>query len=237
MKSDTAKITVSYPSMQSKCAECGTDLSPSDKAIFRAGKWNCLTCADLDHLVFLTAGNTALTRRATNLSTLSAVVFQYSKSRKHNQRIGTLVEEAALAKAEAECAGDEKVRAFARDRAAARREKLDAAYIRDFAEQIGTIYPGCPADIRNEIAEHACEKHSGRVGRSAAAKEFSRFAISLAVQAHVRHRYTLYDSFLAEGYGRESARQAIEGECGEVLAKWQKPEEYYPTQPMPDWAL
>jgi hypothetical protein len=34
----------------------------------------CLTCADLDHLVFLGAGDAALTRRAKKASTLSAVV-------------------------------------------------------------------------------------------------------------------------------------------------------------------
>jgi hypothetical protein len=35
-----------------------------------------LTCADMDHLVFLPAGGAALTRRAKKASTLSAVVVR-----------------------------------------------------------------------------------------------------------------------------------------------------------------
>lgn len=230
MKSDPGKIIVSFPSVPFECADCGTDLSPSDKATRRAGKWTCLACADLDHLVYLPAGDSALTRRATKHSTLSAVVVLFKKSRQRNERIGTLVEEAALAKAEAECVGDEEARARARDRAAVRREKLDAAYIRDFAKQIGAVYPGCPTGIRDEIARHACEKHSGRVGRSAAAKEFSPGAIRLAVRAHVRHRYTAYDRLLGQGLDRDLARENIAGDCSVVLCKWEKSRMYYPPE-------
>jgi len=38
------------------------------------------------------------------------------------------------------------------------------------------------------IVVHACRRYSGRVGRSAAAKEFRVEAIDLAVRAHVLHR-------------------------------------------------
>jgi hypothetical protein len=52
----------------------------------------CLTCADLDRLVFLPAGDAALTRRAKQASRLSAVVVRFSRSRKRHERQGLLVE-------------------------------------------------------------------------------------------------------------------------------------------------
>ncbi len=63
----------------------------------------CLARADLDHLVFLPRGNTALTRRARKYSTLSPVVVRFSRSRKRYERQGVLVEEQALGQAEHEC--------------------------------------------------------------------------------------------------------------------------------------
>jgi hypothetical protein len=53
-----------------------------------------------------------------------------------------------------------------------------------------------------QIAEHACRKYSGRVGRSAAAKQFDEQAIQLAVVAHIRHRYIRYDELLFKGWDR-----------------------------------
>jgi hypothetical protein len=47
-------------------------------------------------------------------------------------------------------------------------------FVRAFATAIRANYPGCPAPEATEIAEHACRKYSGRVGRTAAAKEFVR---------------------------------------------------------------
>src|SRR5258707_15018998 len=48
----------------------------------------CLSCADLDHLVFLPAGDTALTRRARKHSMLSAVVLKWSHARQRYERQG-----------------------------------------------------------------------------------------------------------------------------------------------------
>src|ERR671910_524713 len=66
----------------------------------------CLACADLDHLVFLPAGDAALTRRAKRASRLSAVVVRFSRARKRYERQGILAEEEALERAEAECLAD-----------------------------------------------------------------------------------------------------------------------------------
>src|SRR6266508_617428 len=60
----------------------------------------CMRCAGMDHLVFLPAGNAALTRRARETSRLSAVVVRFSRSRKRYERQGILVEEAPLEQAQ-----------------------------------------------------------------------------------------------------------------------------------------
>ena len=50
-----------------------------------------------------------------------------------------------------------------------------------------------------EIAAHACEKHSGRVGRTANAKNFNVEMIDLAVEAHIRHKETNYENEFGKG--------------------------------------
>jgi hypothetical protein len=58
----------------------------------------CLSCADLDHLVFLPAGDTALSRRSRKHSPLSAVVVRFNRARKRYERQGLLVTNAVLAR-------------------------------------------------------------------------------------------------------------------------------------------
>jgi hypothetical protein len=179
-----------------------------------------LTCADLDHLVFLSRGDTALTRRATKYSTLWAVVVRFSRSRKRYERQGILVEEAALERAERECLADAEARELARERAAERRAQLDEEYVKTFAGHVGSLFPGCPPAEQHAIAEHACLKHSGRIGRSASAKQFDTGAIELAVRAHIRHAHTRYDELLAHRLERGEARAAVGPRVEEIVQKW-----------------
>ena len=76
----------------------------------------CLACADLDDLIFLPSGNTALTRRARKHSILSAVVLRWSRARKRYERQGLLVEQQAIERAEADCLADDEVRARRKER-------------------------------------------------------------------------------------------------------------------------
>jgi len=85
----------------------------------------CMGCADMDHLVFLRAGDAALTRRAKAGSRLSAVVVRFSRARKRYERQGILVEESALERAERECLADEEARARRRGRATLKRAEED----------------------------------------------------------------------------------------------------------------
>jgi len=107
-----------------------------------------------------------------------------------------------------------------RERRVERESRIDLQYKTNFAERIRALYPGCPDDESITIAEHACEKHSGRVGRSAAAKELESEAIDLAVRAHVRHVHTRYDELLQGGLERHEARSAVAAEVGDVLHRW-----------------
>src|SRR5918996_1090158 len=101
----------------------------------------CLDCADLDHLVFLPAGDAALSRRARKASGLAAVVVRFSRSRKRYERQGILVEEAALEQAEAQCLADEEARARRRERDRQRRADQDVAFQARLAEAGGGAYP------------------------------------------------------------------------------------------------
>ncbi len=204
------------------CEECGKELGRKGWIFLTGPKAICLACADLDHLVFLPAGDTALTRRAKKHSRLSAVVLKWSKARKQYERQGLLVEESALDQAETECLADAEAREARQMRAAERRERLDEEYVRSFARRIRELYPGCPPKREYVIAEHACLKYSGRVGRSAPAKDFDENAIRLAVAAHIRHSETEYDSLLNNGDDRHVARAAVRREVDDILADWQR---------------
>ena len=217
---DERKVFISH--RESVCGECGEDLGTNAWITLVGEKGAvCLACADLDHLLFLPSGDAALTRRARKYSTLSAVVLKWSRARKRYERQGLLVEATALENAEAECLADNEVRERRKEREAVRREDMDRQYVDQFAARVRELWPGCPAAREREIAEHACLKYSGRVGRSASAKALDDKAVRLAVVAHVRHRETAYDELLARGHERWEARAAVEEAVDRVLHAWQ----------------
>jgi hypothetical protein len=208
---------------ESTCSECGEALG-RPAWITLAGERGalCLACADLDHLVCLASGDVALTRRARKHSAISALVLRWSRSRKRYERQGLLVEEAALARAETECLTDADARVRAREREAARRAELDHEYVDRFAQCVRELFPCCPAGVERAIAQHACLKYSGRVGRSAAAKALDEQAVLLAVVAHVRHVQTGHDALLAANVDRHDARRQVRPRVDEVLTAWRR---------------
>ena len=220
--SDQAEgLKVFISNRESSCGECHENLG-TKAWITLAGEKGalCLACADLDHLVFLPSGDMALTRRARKHSTLSAVVLKWSRARRRYERQGLLVEEQALQQAEEECLADSEARTRRREREAERRIELDRHYVEQFAQRVRELFPACPAGREQIIAEHACLKYSGRVGRSASAKSFDEAAVRLAVIAYIRHRETNYDRLLVRGYDRREARAAVEAAVEEVLQRW-----------------
>jgi hypothetical protein len=161
----------------------------------------------LDHLVYLPAGSAALTRRARAHSGLSAIVVRFSRSRRRYERRGVLVEEDALARAE---------------RDPERRASEDRQLQARFADAIAAAFPRCPAKRAQAIARYAATRGSGRVGRTAAARELDPDAIELAVVAAVRHEDTAYDELLMAGIDRVEARHRVRDDVTRVLDAWRQ---------------
>ena len=100
-------LVVISPLKEWRCVGCG-----NGEGLLRmeAGGPLCLRCVDMDHLVFLPAGDAVLSRRAKAASGLWAVVVRFSRARRRYERQGLLVEEAALERAEAAFLADAEVR-------------------------------------------------------------------------------------------------------------------------------
>jgi hypothetical protein len=215
------EIVVFWVVRASQCTECGGELGKGSLLRLEGEKALCTGCADLDRLEFLPSGEAAVTRRASKYSKLRAVVVRWSRTRKRYERQGILVEPEAIRRAEEESLADAEVRARRQARAAARRKLEDHEFVTAFARAIREHYPGCPPTEEIEIAQHACRKHSGRIGRTAGAKELSPEAIHLAVIAHIRHAHTDYDELLSMYADRDMARERIRSKVSAILDDWQ----------------
>jgi hypothetical protein len=214
-------LVVVQPLKAFTCVGGGRD--DADMLMMEDAGPTCLTCADFDHLVFLPAGDAALTRRAKQGSRLSAVVVRFSRSRRRHERQGLLVEEAAVEEAEQQCLSDEEARARRRERDRQRREAADERFQQELAEQIGHLFPACPPQRAAAISQHTGTRGSGRVGRSAAGRALDPGAVTQAVVASVRHEDTAYDELLMAGVPREQARERVRNDIDQVLERWRHP--------------
>jgi hypothetical protein len=217
---DLVAPVVVEPLKRRRCSECRQ--GPLERMIVEFNAPVCLDCADLGHLVFLRRGNTALTRRAREASSLWAVVVRHNRRRTRYERQGLLVEEAALARAETACLADAEARARRRARDAARRAERDAEVTAALEAEILRLFPSCPAGRAADIAAHAAQKGSGRVGRTAAGRALDRGAVTAAVRAAVRHIDTEYDSLLMRGVPRHQARTRVAPAIEAVLRAWRR---------------
>ncbi len=216
---EAIKVFISH--RDSTCGDCEESLGRKAWITLAGEKGAlCLACADLDQLVFLPSGDAALTRRTRKHSLLSAVVLKWSRARKRYERQGLLVEERALELAEDECLADADLRARRREREAERKAELDETFVDRFAARIREAFPRLLAGREQKIAEHACLKYSGRIGRSALGKKMDEHAVRLAVIAHIRHNETNYDELLGRGWERNDARHAVANRVDEVLNRW-----------------
>ena len=199
------------------CAGCG---GSGGLLIMEQSGPLCLTCADLDHLVYLPSGDATLTRRAKAASALAAVVVRFSRARRRYERQGILVEEAALDEAERQCLADAEARARRRERDESRRGAEDDDLGTRIAAEICRLFPACPTERAAAIARHTAARGSGRIGRTAAARALDRDAIERAVIASVRHLDTGYDALLMSGVGRDAARAQVQSAAVQILDAW-----------------
>lgn len=128
-----------------------------------------------------------------------------------------------MERAEQECLMDAEARERRSKRDAERRAHLDVKYVGRFATRVRELFPGCPPGKEAIIAEQACLRNSGRIGRTGAAKALDDDALRLAVIAHIRHTETRYDALLAKGHDRWEARGRVAKEVSSVLARWESP--------------
>jgi hypothetical protein len=140
------KVFISIGDKDSACCMCREVLGRGAWIKLVEGKGAvCLACADLDHLIFLPSGNTALIRRARKHSILSAVVLKWSRAWKRYVRQGLLAEEQAIERAEAECLADGEVRARRSEREEEQWVQLDREYVERFALRVRQLFPACPS--------------------------------------------------------------------------------------------
>jgi len=208
----------------SKCEECQRELPKGDFLFLEGGHALCLSCADLDHLVYLPRGDAALTRRARKHSALSALVVRFSRSRGRYERQGVLVEKAALDQAEEECLGDAAERATRREQDGLRRAQQDQDLGARMTETILRLFPGCPPKEASAIAAHTSVRGSGRVGRTSSGRALEEQALTAAVVAAIRHKHTRYDELLMRGYSRMEARDSIRDAVDRVVERWRRPD-------------
>jgi len=76
-----------------------------------------------------------------------------------------------------------------------------------------------PASSVEEVLGHAFLKGSGRVGRSGKV-ESDNVKVCLAVEAHIRHVHTTYDTLLEAGVEREDARKRVRKIVQGLKAEW-----------------
>lgn len=210
-------LVVISPIREWQCDGCG---GTGDLLFMESGAPLCLECADMDHLVFLPAGDAALSRRAKAASRFWAVVVRFSRSRKRYERKGLLVEEAALERAEAACLADADLRARRRLREEGRRATQDVELQAALAREIRRLFPGCPPQRAEAIAGHSGSRSSGRIGRTATGRALDPDAVTLAVVASIRHEDTPYDELLMSGAARSAARERVRALVDVMLETW-----------------
>ncbi|KAE8373114.1 hypothetical protein BDV26DRAFT_75270 [Aspergillus bertholletiae] len=96
------------------------------------------------------------------------------------------------------------------------RDERDLAHSR---QTLRAQFPLMPVESLEAVLNHAFLKGSGRVGRTAT-KSDERKA-DLAVEAHIRHTHTPYESMLRTGTDREEARNAVWGLVKAIKAAWE----------------
>lgn len=88
-------------------------------------------------------------------------------------------------------------------------------------------FPRIPKDSMEEILEHGFLKGSGLVGRSMILDE--KIKIELAVNAHIRHQFTNYDSLYSQmkadnatGDLKKTARASVYDQVKEIAQSWRE---------------
>jgi hypothetical protein len=150
---------------------------------------------------FLPRGDAFITRHA-KMGPHWVLKGKYNKKGGYRPVVGVFAPTVAIEAARATAEATKDRRLQARPKAAERREKVEAQYRQAFREACLRFLDFAPAhlDLAQQIAANttdwACQKLSGRVGRTSSLSLEGKAA--LAVRAYVRHRCTDYESNLPD---------------------------------------
>ncbi|KAL4915531.1 hypothetical protein BDW62DRAFT_188390 [Aspergillus aurantiobrunneus] len=95
------------------------------------------------------------------------------------------------------------------------RDEKDLAHSRELLRK---QFPLMPAEELDIILDRAFLKGSGRVGRTSTTSDHHKAV--LAVEAHIRHMHTPYETMLREGKRRDEARKAVWHMVQAIRAAW-----------------
>ena len=204
------------------CQRCKRAVNFGEKFVAESEehRGTCFKCSSFKDAAFLEPGDAAMTRRSKKHSSYCGVLYAWNKRRKRFERKGQYVEAKAIELARKECEMDAGKRAKSNEKASIKRAADDIVYVDEFSKAIKHRYPNCPKNREVEIAQHACEKYSGRVGRTANAKQFDTTMIDLAVEAHIRHTETNYDAQFNKGKTKRAIRSEVKVDITAVMKKW-----------------
>ncbi|RHZ50038.1 DUF2293 domain-containing protein [Aspergillus thermomutatus] len=174
---------------------------------------NCFDREPLpENYVFVPKGDVYITRhcRTQTKESHRVVYVVYNKAGKRN--IGLRVPKdvyAAVLKSAAATADS-------RAHAVKTRDEKDLSRARQI---LRNKFPLMPAESLETIVDHAFLKRSGRVGRTTMKTDEQK--ANLAVEAHIRHTHTPYDSLLDAGKERREAREAVWDMVQAIKTAWE----------------
>ena len=176
--------------------EVSNDRTDTDDGLVASGYGSVEVPKDWE---YLPRGNPFLTRRVKK-GPHWVLMGAYNRRGGFRRSKGVYAPRATIEEARvAERATAEK-RKQSRERSRLRREQKEEQYRREFRDaclqflNFSAEYSDLAEQIAAETAEHACEVHSGRVGRTSLLDMEEK--VVLAVRAHIRHSHTSYDANL-----------------------------------------
>ena len=119
---------------------------------------------------------------------------------------------------------DDAATVNAREKAVATKDDKERSEAR---QKLLDLFPSIPTEEVEPILNYAFEKCSGRVGRTS--RVGYDVKIKLAVHAHIRHRFTSYESLLRGGVKhqfagisniRDKARKLVASRIQQVAHEW-----------------